>query len=443
MRNQSRIVLLVLLLSFACSSAAEEISGRVNVLWDKPQLLQFVPDLKVYPGETIRLTASGSDSVDINHHYWEDRQCNWFGLHCWYEQRDQAKPKGPSELEIELTLENGKVEPQKGNGSGEFVVTYPLSANNANFREPARLSGKLWLPNNAEPSRTPCSGRPPYCSAGDLKLTVLPDGMPSLADLKPRLDALKEILLKQKDSLATIDPTAVTSRDFIDPLLFDPAVARKEVIGTLSANLTAVIGEYRTKLGETPAPAQHRKVIDLASYALKLTVVTLSDQAKLRVAIMDSYIARGEYAQATEEAPQTLAAAKTAYKSSSSVDNLLTYAGALRSNAIAWREKQARNSSADIRAAIAMLDEAAFVLWDRSHEDNRISAKISAVSVDAARMLNLLRTRAEIAEADERLVRAVCFQMYSEAGTSVEFKNWRNTMSDKAADCSKVEKPAQ
>ena len=54
-----------------------------DVTWDGYRPLGAVPNL--YAFENVRLTVSGS--VNINREIYEERECNWAGLNCWYTPR--------------------------------------------------------------------------------------------------------------------------------------------------------------------------------------------------------------------------------------------------------------------------------------------------------------------------------------------------------------------
>jgi len=423
MRSVTILISVAVLLGLS-NANADNIKGRVNILWDKPQLVQFVPDVKIFPGESMEIVSS--DTVDVDHAYWETRECNWFGLNCWYEQRDRANLKSASQLEIEIVLDGGAA----STGASPYKVDLPLSQNYSNFTQGVRLAAMLWNPGKQHPaSRGPCIGRPAHCSVGDLTLTL------AKINVRPRLDALEAILAKHKD-ISTLDHAVVTSTDFIDPLLSDPSIASAGTIRDLAKILADAVTRFRKALNgkteQTAAPL-HMKIIDLSTYALRLSQVNRDDAAKLRLAIMESYLDRGEYAHATKEAPLLMNDAKAAFDNTPNSANALIYAKALKANAAAWREKLARNSSADIRVSISLLDQAVEVLW-KFTEHEGVSKAISDISVDAARMLNLLRTDAELKAAEVRLVRAICFQMHDEKGGGRSFEDWRSSGLEPSVD---------
>lgn len=416
----------------ASAHAADPVTGRVNILWDKPQFIQLVPDLKLYPGQVIEVVTSGQ--VDVDHEFGERRRCKWFGLKCWYEPWDRPTWLGADALDVQLVLEEGTVTPA---GAGHRLEI-PLAAGNANFTRGVRLSAMLWKKGRQHPAqRGPCIGRPRYCSQGDLQLTF------ASVNSKARLDALESILANQR--IETVDVLALTSRDYIDPLLFDPAVASEATIARLSSILAQAAGQLRDRIPDKASGAAaplHMKVIDLASYALKLSRVSEQDAARLRTLVTESYLDRGEFARATTEAPKMMADASAAFQKSPGGQTALIYARALKANAAAWREKGARNSSSDIRVSIALLDKATELLWGYT-EHPGVSQAMADINVDAARMLNLLRTMAELKAAEDRLVAAICFQMHGEKGAGTTFDAWRASASDAVVgNCQSVRKAA-
>ncbi len=429
--NTSRMFLLIAALFAASAATANpvKVEGRVNILWAKPQFIQLVPDIKLYPGQSFEIVSSGR--VDVDHQFGERRECNWFGLNCWYEQWDRPNWMGADALDVRLVPEAGNVT-QAGS---TYKLEIPLSAGNGNFRQGVRLNGMLLKSGGQSPmQRGPCTGRPAHCSQGDLLLTF------AQVNVEPRLSALEAYLAAQK--VDELDVLALTSRDFIDPLLFDPAIASEGTILRLSSILAKATSQFREQIPnktEANAAPLHMKVIDLVSYALKLSRITEQDAARLRTLVTESYLDRGDYAAATKEAPKMMADAKAAFdKTPNDKDAALDYARALKANAAVWREKGARNSSTDIRVSIALLDNATDVLWKFSARPG-VSKAISDINVDAARMLNLLRTSTELKSAEERLVTAICFQMHAEKDAGTEFEEWRKSTVDSAvSNCKDV-----
>ena len=55
-------------ITVCCSACvfADDLIGHVNIVWDKPQQVQFTPDVKVFPGEKLTIISSGQ--VDSDHH---------------------------------------------------------------------------------------------------------------------------------------------------------------------------------------------------------------------------------------------------------------------------------------------------------------------------------------------------------------------------------------
>src|SRR5689334_9486711 len=71
-----------------CAESTDPSDYRVykagaDVTWNDYRELPGVPAL--YPGERLKINVGGT--VNINRQIYEVRECNWFGLHCWYEKR--------------------------------------------------------------------------------------------------------------------------------------------------------------------------------------------------------------------------------------------------------------------------------------------------------------------------------------------------------------------
>ncbi|OWY30136.1 hypothetical protein CEJ42_05865 [Herbaspirillum robiniae] len=245
--------------------------------------------------------------------------------------------------------------------------------------------------------------------------------------------------------IESLDVPAITDGNSIDPLLYDPVVASQASILRLASILREACerlrGTIANKAGGSSA-SLHLKIIDLASYAVKLASKSDQDSAALRLVITESMLDRGDFTGATQEAPKMMGDASAAFKSAPDAKNALLYARALKANAAAWREKRARNSSTDIRVSIALLDQASDVLWDFTQYPG-VSSVMADINVDAARMLNLLRTAAELKSAEDRLVAAICFQMHAENGQGNNFESWRSAVNAPAlANCTMVRRNA-
>jgi hypothetical protein len=408
-------------------NAAAEVTGRVSILWDQPSQLQLVPQLKLYPGVSMDIHLSGQ--VDIDHQFGERRRCKYFGAKCWYEQWD--KPRWIDRNGIELELLAGDASATR-NGS-VYTLSLPLSSANGNYNGGVNLLGMLWLSGKNSPiSRAPCIGRPARCSGGDLTITL------TNINVTPRLNALEARLTAM--TIEELDVAVLRSEDNIDAFLYNPAVASEATILRLVSILTRAAERLSGTIGPSSAttPPLHLKIIDLAAYADSLAKKSSVDAAKLRVLIAESHFNRGDFVSAKEEAPRMMAAAKEAYLANSSdINNVMLYARAFKVNASAWREKQARNSSSDIRVAIALLDEAHDILLPFSERDG-VSKLISDINVDGARMLNVLRTDAELKAAEDRLLAAVCFQMHAEQGKGKDFGSWKSGVKEPSLDCQSV-----
>lgn len=418
--------ILILMTSVGPCIAAAEVTGRVSILWDQPSQLQLVPHLKLYPGVSMDIHLSGQ--VDVDHRFGERRRCKYFGMKCWYEQWDTPHWIDASGIDMELiadgvdAVRNGAV----------YTVSLPLASGNSNYSQGINLRAMLWLSGKNSPSsRAPCIGRPTRCSGGDMTITL------TNINVTPRLDALQARLADM--TIDELDVAVLRSEDNIDSLLSNPAVASDATILRLVSILTQAAERLNGTIGPSSptTPPSHLKIIDLAGFADTLSKKSASDAAKLRLLIAEAHFNRGDFSSAKEEAPRVMAAAKEAYFADKNADNAVLYARAFKVNASAWREKQGRNSSSDIRVAIALLDQARDILLEFTEAEG-VSKLISDINLDGARMLNVLRTDAELKAAEDRLLAAVCFQMHAEQGKGKDFSAWKASVKDPSLDCHSV-----
>lgn len=398
-------------------------SGVVGIRLDSYSVIQFDPNLIVYPGESMTIRANGS--VNVNHHYWEERECNWFGLHCWYEKRESSNWLSADKVDIRLRLENGIA--AKKNSATEYAISYPVESEGV-FTSGSRVQAMIAGDNI---NRSECTGRPTYCSEGAIDLVI------EKIDVSQRLAALEELLNKQ--TIQSIQTSSVKDPKFIDETLRDARYVGQQNVEKLVTILTKQIVRLRAGIAGNTDPtalALHMKIIELANFSLGLGSKQLADIAQLRLALTESYVDRQDFAQALAAGEQTLGAARESYSNNQNADTALVYGRSLRVNASAWREKQGKNSSTDIRLSIALLEQAIGLLWPFSNTGS-VSVAVSDASVDMARMFNLLRTPSELEAGEKALVQAICFRAHAEENPGIGFDDWKADISE----CVAVDRP--
>ena len=219
--------------------------------------IDLFPTLKFYPGQTITFQVVGQ--IDVNHRYWQDRQCNWLGAHCWYEDRDApnffSTDTFPALLTVVSDPAGGGLSSPKLESEASFSQgAEPHLAVTADQRRvPQNISMEIRAPNSGKSlsifaggitakgkisdrgangvviNRATCIERTP-CSAGSYKIRVINiDNSLRLADLKSILSAQSPpdpgAILPSLDRLFTRDPV---TRPLITDLIFRHAVKRYE-----------------------------------------------------------------------------------------------------------------------------------------------------------------------------------------------------------------------
>lgn len=395
-------ILLVLMLCMELANA-QSYTGRINVVNNKPTYIQLNPNVMVMPGEEVTFKASGR--IDVNHEHYEVRRCKYFGLKCWYEKRSVPNFRDVREftIKVELVASDGTVKASAEKLAGEnnsFKLTY--TAENNSFTSPAKINAYLKYPGM---HRTPCRGRPRFCSQGDLTITTS-----ALAvDTEKRLNHLKNELT---NNFANLDPVVVRSDLFIDPLLRDTEAKRKRVQEI-----------FAEKLGIHADNKDYaRKVVDIAKYATSL------HKNKEQVTILNNYILGayvnlGDYKKIVNEGGKNLTIAKASCeqkpKPPGTSKECIQYSKMLRLNAIGWMEQKARYSSTEIRVALGLLESGVEALepesMDTKQKCNAHKVACELLSdhyIDLARMLTILRTPPELEKAEEYLISALKMQRF-------------------------------
>ncbi|MCM8857093.1 MAG: hypothetical protein LC541_08010 [Candidatus Thiodiazotropha sp.] len=381
---------------------AQTYTGRVNVINNKPVYIQLNPNVMIMPGEEVTFKASGS--VDVNHQHYEVRRCKYFGLKCWYEKRSVPNFREVNEftIKVDLVASDGTVKSSTEKvtgGNDPFKLSY--TADNNSFTSPAKINAYLIYPHQ-QMNRTPCKGRPRFCSQGEITISTN-----ALAvDIEQRLNRLEEELT---DNFANLDPVVVRSDLFIDPLLRDTDSKRKDVqkIFVEKLGLHADKKDYA------------RKVVDIAKYARSL------HKNKEQVTILNNYIFEayvnlGDYKKIVNEGGNNLKTAKDSCENLPGTSKqCIEYSKMLRLNAIGWMEQKARYSSTEIRVALGLLESGVEVLEPGSMDTkqkcnvHKVACELlSAHYIDLARMLTILRTSPELEKAEEYLTSALKVQRF-------------------------------
>ena len=395
------ITTLFVVILYTDQANAQTYKGRVNVVNYKLTYVQLNPNLRIMPGEEITIQASGS--IDVNHSHYEVRRCKYFGLKCWYEKRSVPNFQDAKEFTIKVVLvgndgtEIASVDKAKG-GNSPFKLKYPTENNN--FTSPAKINAYLIYP---DINRTPCKGRPRFCSQGELTLSI----SALQADIKNRLNHLKEELT---NNFAILDPVVIRSDLFIDPLLRDTD-SKREVVQKIFVDKLRLYADQKDHA---------RKVVDIAKFARSL------HKNQEQVTALNNYILRayanlGDYKKIVNEGGKNLQTAKASCEQNppGTSKQCIEYSKMLRLNAIGWMEQKARYSSSEIRVALGLLESGVEVLEPKSMDtrqkcNSHIKAckLLSAHYIDLARMLTILRTQPELEKAEYYLTSALKVQRF-------------------------------
>ena len=247
-----------------------------------------------------------------------------------------------------------------GEDQKPIVVEYPIEGSSS-LTSPAELSGMLALVRDEKLvriHRTPCTGRPRYCSAGSLKL-VSTD-----INVEERRERIRKELEEAKERL---DPVLVRSEVFVDPLLIARDSDRKELQRVFAEVLA---GAFENGESGNGGRSHARSVVDVAKFA-----VGLHDDAtqvsSLNRTILNAYVALGDWSRIKHDGGESLQTAKESCPDSlvggdrfqeEFGESCETYAEILRLNAVGWFEQKARYSSTEIRVALGMLEQAIVAL---------------------------------------------------------------------------------
>jgi tetratricopeptide (TPR) repeat protein len=383
--------------------------------------------LKFYPGEHIIISIT--EQVDANHRFWQERPCDWFGLHCWYEQHNASNYVGPERLPLEMRfVANDKTTPPApvhdlpvpDPGSGAPIATFQVAARTLEVTiEPddwswensrkgyallGRLSGRLDHAADATATfqnalnRTGCKSPPSQgtCSDGYFRLTV------DSVDVSERLEKIKQFLKEKKR-----DSSNLVSADLIDQNIrvVEPAVAAKE------------LADHVERFKPSYSATERELVL---RFALEL------DQSNndIRNKLTELLINRGDIGQAKEQSEKTLKGAIANYEAEKphQVATVCTYGFAHTNSAKIWLKDRVGTQPSDIGVAAQMYEKAINAYLELADADctdpkytpapgqtverDTVRKRILNALVDKARVLGLLRTRQSLLSAAEALEKA-------------------------------------
>lgn len=394
--------------SSANVTAPRSFSGTAPIVRAAPGAIELAPSVRVYPGETVVITASGT--ANVNQHNYQERRCKHFGLKCWYEERSDVniQPAASFQIAIELADKDGKpvqmLNADDGTSGKSFVVTgdRPLRLT---YELAPGLSRGLVLQvgiksfNNVDFSRQSCNGRPQYCSSGGLKITL------NNGSVEARRKRIDEQLAKS--SAGQVDAVRIISRDYLDPLLLNGYENARAMRSVLVGHIVRWVEDADRDNGT--------KLVQLIRYSLQLS----GDQNQtdtLNQALLDAYVAMGAYENVEDNARMTIADLNARCEQGcADVADAGKLAKALASLSKAQAEKRSRMDTSDLILSVGTLQRGISVLEEtlsgKPFAENKEAVQtLSNLYQDAADRLSLIRTPDEIRHAVILMERSVCYQ---------------------------------
>lgn len=372
----------------------------------------FASSARFYPGQRVNIRVEGA--IDANHRYWQERECSWFGLKCKYVNRESSNLLGPDRLPLLLAFHpNGSalepehtVQPEWFNVPSEDRSHFPIALSGSydvTVRQPeagtsveAFASGvtlKAMVADKYDASapidRGQCHNRPPVCSSGVYKVTVVVDN-------SERLMLLRQLLQEPRT------PSQLLARRVLDPLFVQDEAAKVDIAEALLAH----------------AKAHHSQATDDARRGF-LSILTAAGElhpkrAEIFTLMAATYVSLGEFTAASADIQKGFESAKEAFdkepspKRASVVTDL---AQALSVRASIWIQERAEVVGTDLIIAVNLHRESAKYCSDAAAT---AAAADKAVLwscakdrlVDAGRTLAKLGTRDNLRAAEQMLSQA-------------------------------------
>lgn len=417
----------------ALPAPASRPSGQVDV-WRTSFDDVFAGLPKFYPGQKVTIRIKGT--VDPNHRYWESRECNWFGLNCWYEKREASNFMDANRLPVALRLVPSEkltdpvhvndVDRMLNNAAHhlpipadatkyEFTIDAPNSDTDfeafaTGFTLQAMIADKY--DKSISISRSQCHNRPATCSTGAYTVEV------GDIDNSIRLGYLQGLLDPSKDKRRTA--AELKASGVLDPFFIedkDPknnSSNQDSVKKAISKALFEHAKHFHRKDLEKDKPDK-TDFLDIAAIALSLGP-DKQESVAIQNDIAWAYLKLGNVFAASQQLQDSLRIAKANYdnpKNRQTVATYTDYAQALRLRASIWMQERVGMYGADMTVAVSLYQQAATICADAApnlaSKDGRFELYKCAYEalVDASRTLSVLRTREHLEMAEAMLIRAI------------------------------------
>ncbi len=372
----------------------------------------FASSARFYPGQRVRIRVEGA--IDANHRYWEERECSWFGLKCKYVNRESSNLLGPDRLPLLLAFHPLGSAPEPAHTlqgewfnapsadrshlpialSGSYDVTIRQPGAGASvdaFASGVTLKAMVADKHDASApiDRGQCHNRPPVCSSGVYKVTVVVEN-------SERLALLRQLLQEPRT------PSQVLDRQVLDPLFVQDEAAKVDIAEALLAHAEA----HHAQANDDA----RRSFLRILSAAGELN----PKRAKIFTLMAATYVSLGEFTAATADIQKGFESAKEAFEKEPSPKRasvVTDLARALSVRASIWIKERAEVVGTDLIIAANLHRESAKYCSDAA--PTATGAEKAALwscakdrLVDAGRTLAKLGTRDNLRAAEQMLSQA-------------------------------------
>ena len=327
-----------------------------DVTWAQHRPLPAVPE--IFPSERIKITVNGS--VNTNRELYEVRECNWFGLHCWYEKRVRNNFVRPESIPLLWSLpegsENGQI---SHSGATESPAVdwgdVPLTAART-------LSAVVGSAANGI-NRLGCSGETPRCSVGAYNVTIEVDSGP------------RALRLLRDLSQTRLGYAAIQNENVLNSNL------RASSLKVKACAAEGLLEQAKRFYGSAAGASERQKLLQ---EALNLNPTSKSAQTLLA----STYLETGQFDEAKKTATVTAADNEKLIKAGRAtaktfVELAQNYATLAE---VGWRETAGDSTKAALDA-VGYLRLARDRLIDRLEKESRDLGELPEFSPDASRSL--------------------------------------------------------
>lgn len=370
----------------------------------------FAASHKFYPGQRLVLRVDGQ--IDANHRYWRDRECSWFGLKCKWVNREASNLMGVDRLPLLLSLEpvpllvrpphvnqpqwfrNPAAQHLAVSPNGQYDVLVEVANAGASveaFSTAVVMRGVVadQYDASAAINRGQCHNRPPVCSSGAYKVTVVVDN-------RQRVQLLQQLLGSRRTS------AEILSRQVMDPLFIQDALVKPAIAEELFKHARQF---HKDKTDEA-----RRQYLAILSFASSLN----PSRADILNEIAATHLELGEFTAAAATIKEGLATAKARYDSENPrrAATVIDMSTAVMLKGSTWARERAGMVGTDLMVAVGLYREAAKYCSDEVQNYSAASDKQLLYScakdrlIDAGRTVAMLRSRDSLMLAEQLLTDA-------------------------------------